>query len=114
MPRIGGALVNKVTPGSAADKAGVQVGDVILSFAGREIALSADLPPLVGSSRPGTRADLSIWRDGKTLTVPVTVGELPADTETLAARGGAAPAAKAGNPLGIFVSALNWSKELSQ
>lgn len=103
LPRIGGALVNKVTPGSAADKAGVQVGDVILSFAGREIALSADLPPLVGSSRPGTRADLSIWRDGKTLTVPVTVGELPADTETLAARGGAAPAAKAGNPLGIFV-----------
>ena len=107
LPRIGGALVNKVTPGSAADKAGVQVGDVILSFGGREIALSADLPPLVGSSKPGTRADLSIWRDGKTLTIPVTVGELPADTDALASRGGTAPAATAGNPLGIFVEDLD-------
>lgn len=107
LPRIGGALVNKVTPGSAADKAGVQVGDVILSYAGREIALSADLPPLVGSSKPGTRADLSIWRDGKTLAVPVTVGELPADKDALASSGGAAPAATAGNPLGIFVEDLD-------
>jgi serine protease Do len=107
LPRIGGALVNKITPGSAADKAGVQVGDVILAFAGREIALSADLPPLVGSTKPGTRADLSIWRDGKTLTIPVTVGELPGDGDALAARGPAAPAATAGNPLGIFVEDID-------
>ena len=39
LPRIGGALVNKVTPGSSADKAGVQVGDVILGFEGRDIVL---------------------------------------------------------------------------
>ncbi len=107
LPRIGGALVNKITPGSAADKAGVQVGDVILSFAGREIALSADLPPLVGSTKPGTRAELSIWRDGKTLAIPLTVGELPADGDAIAARGPAAPAANAGNPLGIFVEDID-------
>ncbi len=107
LPRSGGALVNKVTPGSAADKAGVQLGDVILSFGGREIAMSADLPPLVGSSKPGSKADLGIWRDGKTLTIPVTVGELPADKDALAGtRGGAAPAAAAGNPLGIVVEEL--------
>ncbi len=41
-----------MTPGSSADKAGVQVGDVILSFGGRDIATSADLPPLVGSTKP--------------------------------------------------------------
>jgi len=105
LQRSGGALVNKVTPGSAADKAGVQVGDVILSFSGHEIAMSADLPPLVGSSKPGSRAELTIWRDGKTLTVPVTIGELPADKDALAsARGGAAPAAA--NPLGIVVEDL--------
>ena len=107
LPRSGGALVNKVTPGSAADKAGVQLGDVILSFAGHEIAMSADLPPLVGSSKPGSKADLSIWREGRTLTIPVTVGELPADKDALAgARGGAAPAAAAGNPLGLVVEEL--------
>jgi len=41
LPRIGGALVNKITPGSGADKAGVQVGDVILGFAGLGLALRA-------------------------------------------------------------------------
>ena len=105
LPRIGGALVNKVTPGSGADKAGVLVGDVILAFGGREISLSADLPPLVGSSRPGSKADLSIWRDGKTLTLPVTISELPADGPLAAARG-ASPEAAAGNPLGIVADDL--------
>ena len=108
LPRIGGALVNQVTPGGAADKAGVQVGDVILAFAGRDITMSADLPPLVGSTRPGSKAELSIWREGKTLTLPVTVGELPVDKGALAsARGGAAPAAAAGNALGIVVEDLS-------
>ena len=79
LPRIGGALVNKITPGSSADKAGVQVGDVIVSFGGRDIATSADLPPLVGSTKPGTKTNLVIYRDGKNMTLPVTIGELPAE-----------------------------------
>lgn len=107
LPRTGGALVNKVTPGGAADKAGVQLGDVILAFAGHDVVMSADLPPLVGSTRPGTRVDLSIWRDGKTLTVPVTVGELPADKDALASARGTTPSAVAGNALGIVVDDLN-------
>ena len=103
LPRIGGALVNKITPGSSADKAGVKLGDVILGFGGHEIVSSADLPPLVGSSKPGSKADLSVWRDGKTLSIPVTVGELPSDGKMLAsARTGASAAAPA-NALGIVV-----------
>lgn len=105
LPRIGGALVNKITPGSGADKAGVQVGDVILAYAGHDIAMSADLPPLVGSSKPGSKEDLSIWRDGKTITIPVTVGALPTEKQALASAGGG-PAATAGNPLGIVVEEL--------
>ncbi|MEO6689800.1 MAG: PDZ domain-containing protein, partial [Dokdonella sp.] len=107
LPRIGGALVNKITPGSGADKAGIKVGDVILGFAGHEIVTSADLPPLVGSSKPGSQADLSVWRDGKTITLPVTVGELPGDGKALASarRAGAAPA-NAGNALGIVAEEL--------
>jgi len=100
LPRSGGALVNKVTPGSTADKAGIQVGDVILGFAGHDIAMSADLPPLVGSSKPGSKADLTIWRDGKTSTVSVTIGELPIEKSG----SGAGPAqAFSGNPLGLAV-----------
>jgi serine protease Do len=105
LPRIGGALVNKVTAGGSADKAGVQVGDVILSFAGRDIATSADLPPLVGSTKPGTKADLVIYRDGKTVTLPVSVGELPGDKAAVASLGGNEPAAPA-NALGIVVEDL--------
>jgi len=106
LPRIGGALVNKVTPGGSADKAGVQVGDVITSFDGREVATSADLPPLVGSTKPGTKADLVIYRDGKNLTLPVSVGELPgAEKATVASTGNTAPAAPA-NALGVVVDDL--------
>jgi serine protease Do len=102
LPRIGGALVNKVTPGSSADKAGVQVGDVILSFAGRDIATSADLPPLVGSTKPGTKADLVVSRDGKDLTLPLTVGELPTEKAVQASLGNNPDAAPA-NALGVVV-----------
>ena len=105
LPRIGGALVNKITPGSAADKAGVQVGDVILGFAGHDIISSADLPPLVGSSKPGSRADLTLWRDGKNLTIPLVIGELPVDRQAMAGARNARPAAAA-NPLGLALEDL--------
>ena len=102
LPRIGGALVNKITPGSSADKAGVQVGDVILSFGGAEIATSADLPPLVGSTKPGTKVDLVVNRDGKDMTLPVTVGELPAEKAVQASLGNN-PEASPANALGVVV-----------
>ena len=102
LPRIGGALVNKITPGSSADKAGVQVGDVILSFGGNEIATSADLPPLVGSTKPGAKVDLVVNRDGKDLTLPVTVGELPAEKAVQASLGNN-PEASPANALGVVV-----------
>ena len=102
LPRIGGALVNKVTPGSSADKAGVQVGDVILSFGGRDIATSADLPPLVGSTKPGSKSDLVLFREGKNMTVPVTVGELPAEKAVQASLGNN-DATSPANALGLVV-----------
>ena len=81
-------------------------GDVITSFDGREVATSADLPPLVGSTKPGTKADLVIYRDGKNLTLPVSVGELPgAEKATVASTGNTAPAAPA-NALGVVVDDL--------
>jgi len=107
LPRSGGALVNRVTPGSGADKAGIQVGDVIQKFGDREIALSADLPPIVGATRPGATVDVTVWREGKTLVLPVKVGELPADADALASARGAQAAASAGNPLGIFVEDMS-------
>ncbi|MEO8458911.1 MAG: DegQ family serine endoprotease [Dokdonella sp.] len=102
LPRVGGALVNNVTPGSAADKGGVHVGDVILAFNGMDIVNQADLPPMVGLTKPGTPAELSIFREGKTIKVPVVVGKPPADTGQLASNDSSGDSEQE-NALGIVV-----------
>jgi len=104
LPRSGGALVNKITPGSGAEKADVHVGDVILGYDGHDIELSSDLPPLVGSTKPGNKAEVKLYRDGKTMTVPVTVGSVPENGKQLASleRG----EGKTGNALGVVVDNL--------
>jgi len=98
--------VNKVNPGSSAEKSDVRVGDVILAFNDHEIEQSSDLPPLVGSTKPGTAAQLKLFRDGKTMTVPVMVGELPQDKATLASLRGGPDAKSNNNPLGVVVEDL--------
>jgi serine protease Do len=104
LPRTGGALVNAITAGSAAEKAGVKVGDVILAFGGVDVVQSPDLPPMVGATAPGSKVDLSVFRDGKTLTLPVTVGELARDATAQA--GATGDSAGGSNPLGLVVDDL--------
>ncbi|MCB1860070.1 MAG: DegQ family serine endoprotease [Gammaproteobacteria bacterium] len=72
-----GALVARVLPDSPASKSGIQAGDVIVKFNGKQISNSSMLPPLVGSSRVDRPADLEVLRAGKTLTITVDIGELP-------------------------------------
>jgi len=70
-----GALISSVDPNGAAAKAGLQAGDVILKVNGQELAQSTDLPIEVAQMKPGVKATLDVWRDGKTREVTVTVGE---------------------------------------
>ncbi len=86
-----GALVSEVEKGSPADKAGVQVSDIILKFNGRTVERSIDLPRMVGATRPGTRATLTIWRKGATRDLTVVVGEMPAESAVAAVRESAQP-----------------------
>ncbi len=69
-----GALVAKVEPDSAAERAGIQTGDVILQFNGEPLTSAGDLSAKVGMARPGDTAKLEIWRDGKPLTIKATLG----------------------------------------
>src|SRR5690606_383122 len=52
LPDARGALINDVSPGSAGDKAGLRIGDVVRSIDGTEIRQSSDLPPIVGAMAP--------------------------------------------------------------
>jgi len=60
-----GALVNHVAKGSAAEKAGIKVQDVIVRVDDEPVGSASDLPPLVGARAPGTTVQLVVYRDGK-------------------------------------------------
>jgi serine protease Do len=108
LQRARGALVNSVEKGSPADKAGVEATDIITRFDGKEVESSADLPRLVGGTRPGTRVPMEVWRKGAPRMLSITVGELL--EERVAAREAPRepkPAALAANRLGVVVSELS-------
>jgi serine protease Do len=94
LPQPEGALVASVSPGSAASKAGLQAGDVILSFNGQPIVASGDLPALVGMARPGERASMEVWRNGKKQTLTATLAG--ASEKRAAGSSEEAPAGKMG------------------
>jgi serine protease Do len=71
-----GALVSTVESGGPAEKAGLKPGDVILSYNGKPIERSSALPPLVAQTKPGTKATLEVWRDGKKQELAMNIGEL--------------------------------------
>ena len=71
-----GALVSAVQADSPAEKAGVKAGDIITRFDGHAIEKSSDLPRLVGGTRPGTRSAITVFRQGKSLELSITVDAL--------------------------------------
>lgn len=78
-----GALVASVEPGSAAEKAGLQPGDVIRKVDGREIVSSGDLSSTISLSSPGQRVKLEVWRAGARKELSATLGS--ADKDGIAA-----------------------------
>ncbi|MCB1854907.1 MAG: DegQ family serine endoprotease [Halieaceae bacterium] len=79
LDRPRGALVVEVAPGGPADDAGLQSGDIILSFDGTEIPTSAQLPHVVGLETPGTEVVVEVMRDRKRKEIDVEVGGLGAE-----------------------------------
>jgi serine protease Do len=98
-----GASVSRVEKDSPAGAAGVMAGDVITSFNGAEIKRSGDLVRMVGETKPDTQATLEVWRRGRTLTLKVTVGEMPSEPQQTARGGGSAPQPEKTDVLGLAV-----------
>lgn len=74
-----GALVTQVSEGTPADKAGIKPGDVIVKFNGAKITDNRNLSLLVSQTPPGSKATVSIVRDGEERKLEVTLAELPDD-----------------------------------
>jgi serine protease Do len=103
-----GALVQGVEAGLPADKAGVEPGDIILKVDGKGVEKSGDLPRLIGSTKPGAKSQLQLFRRGQTKDVGVTVAEFEPDKPRRTAQANAepqaAPAAK--TAIGLAVADL--------
>jgi serine protease Do len=108
LERARGALVNSVEKASPAEKAGVEASDIIVSFDGKAVESSSDLPRMVGGTHPGSQVPLEVWRRGQTRRLTVTVGELPEDRIAGAERARPQKQAEAqANRLGIVVAELS-------
>ena len=106
-----GAYVRNVELGGPAAAGGVESGDVILSFNGRDIAKSTDLPRVVGETKPGTSAPVQVWRKGGTRDLTVTVTDAESTQAASKKSDVPAPNANSANALGVAVSELSDSKK---
>jgi len=81
-----GAVVQSVAPNSAASKAGLEPGDVIVGWGGKPVSSRDELVRMVVNTRPGTTVPLRVMRDRMERTISITVDELDLETETNSAR----------------------------
>jgi len=70
-----GVFVQQVTPGGPAAKAGIQASDIIVGVNGQTLKDGDQLVQTISAAQPGATVDLKVQRDGKTLTVPVKIGD---------------------------------------
>lgn len=106
-----GAYVRNVEPGGPAAAGGIESGDVILSFNGRDIAKSTDLPRVVGETKPGTSVPVQVWRKGGTRDLTVTVTDAESTQAANKKSDAPAPNSNSANALGVAVSELSDSKK---
>lgn len=103
-----GAEVSMVEAGGPAEKGGIKVGDIILQFNKQPIETTRDLPRLVGATKVGSRATVTVWRRGAQLEVPVTIVELQEERSPTARPTPKKPAPGAApNALGLVVTDIS-------
>ena len=97
-----GAIVSSVQPDSAAARAGIESGDVILKVNGAPVASATDLSARVSESKPGEQAKIEVWRKGAVRELTATFGK----SEEVAAQDNATGSGKPEGRLGLAVRPL--------
>ncbi|HEY6233680.1 MAG TPA: trypsin-like peptidase domain-containing protein, partial [Candidatus Elarobacter sp.] len=106
LDRPRGALIADILAGGPASRSELKAGDIVLEYEGRPIGLSAELPPLVGLTQPGTRARFKLFRRHLGVTeVIVSVGELREEPLTKVSL--PTPRSDGGHRLGLVLSDLS-------
>ncbi|GAB5099436.1 DegQ family serine endoprotease [Caballeronia sp. HLA56] len=114
LPKAQGALVSSVESGGPADKAGVQPGDIILKFNGVNVETATDLPRMVGDTKPGAKATITVWRKGQSRDLPITIAEMQPDkVAKTEQKKPTQPKERASNSLGLAVSDLTADQKKS-
>jgi serine protease Do len=106
-----GALVTVEQPGSAAVRAGIHLGDVVLAYAGQPIERPDDLARAVENTPPGTRAEVTLWRRNARLVAMAVVD--PAPSEASEAAPGMQYAATPAAPLLLTEAPLDQCRSLN-
>jgi serine protease Do len=83
----GGALVQDVTADGPGARAGLKPGDIIIARDGRPVPNAGAFRNGIADTGPGKSVKLDVWRDGKRIEVPLTLGELPVSGQVAAKRG---------------------------
>ncbi|HSG33019.1 MAG TPA: Do family serine endopeptidase [Sphingomonadaceae bacterium] len=76
-----GELVQTVEPGDPAERAGIKPGDIVLKANGQDVTRERSLSSILANIAPGTRITLELLREGKAMTLPITVGKRPPEEE---------------------------------
>lgn len=90
MDNASGALVSQVEPDSPGAKAGLKVGDVITELNGKKMDNSGQLQAAISAQRPGSKVNLAVMRDGKSLSLPVTLESINKKSDETASNKGEA------------------------
>jgi len=106
LQRPRGALIAEVMADSPAREAGLQSGDIVLAYEGEDVALSSDLPPMVGRTPVGETASLQVLRGGDIINVEVEIGRLPEEGQARNALPGDSDNDSSSAPLGLNIEPL--------
>ena len=93
-----GALVETLTPDAPAQRAGLQVGDIVVSVNGQAVNDSTDVTRRVGGVSPGETIRMEVLREGRRQTVSIRAGTRPSEADLLAQDGGSQTPTAPGTP----------------